>query len=113
VETKRSYSYKDIVALESKNLYGSMGKMIQSTKKTSERATFGSADRNDSKKVLEPFKMAEIDNIGKTSKGPGAYLPPRYVLENGEVIETKDPTEKFKYHQVLSALYSPLAASFR
>lgn len=69
-----------------------MGKMISSTKKSSERATFGSAERKDSKKVFEPFKMAEIDNIGKESKGPGAYLPPRYVLQNGEVIETKDPT---------------------
>jgi hypothetical protein len=45
--------------------------------------------------------MAEIENIGKESKGPGAYLPPRYVLENGEVIETKDPTDKFKYHEVV------------
>lgn len=34
-ETKRSYSYKDIVNLESKNLYSSMGKMLQSTKRTS------------------------------------------------------------------------------
>jgi hypothetical protein len=42
-ETKRSYSYRDIVNLESKNLYGSMGKMIDSTRKTSERATFGTS----------------------------------------------------------------------
>jgi hypothetical protein len=42
-----------------------MGKMIQSTKKSSERATFGTAERKDSKKVIEPFKMAEIDNVGK------------------------------------------------
>jgi hypothetical protein len=39
--------------------------MIQSTKKSSERATFGTAERKDSKKVIEPFKMAEIDNVGK------------------------------------------------
>lgn len=42
-----------------------MGKMIESTKKSSGRATFGTAERKNSKKVLEPFKMAEIDNIGK------------------------------------------------
>jgi len=29
-----------------------MGKMLMSTKKTSERATFGTAERKDSKKVL-------------------------------------------------------------
>ncbi len=51
--------------LESKNLYGSIGKMIDSTKKSSERATFGTSERKDSKKVLEPFKMAVIDNVGK------------------------------------------------
>jgi|LakMenE18May11ns_1017448.scaffolds.fasta_scaffold8536517_1 hypothetical protein len=42
-----------------------MGKMLLSHKKSSERATFGSAERKDSKKVMEPFKMAEIENIGK------------------------------------------------
>ena len=37
-----------------------MGKMILSNKKSNERATFGKAERNESKKVLEPFRMAEI-----------------------------------------------------
>jgi hypothetical protein len=37
--------------------------------------------------------MAEIDNMGKDSKGPGAYLPPRFTMEDGKVIEGKDPTE--------------------
>lgn len=79
-KTKKSFSYHDIVNLESKNLYSSVGKMIDSTKPTAYRTTFGKSERKDSKKVLEPFKMAEIENIGKESKGPGAYLPPRYTL---------------------------------
>lgn len=101
-KTKRSYSYQDITKLEAKNLYSSMGKMIESRKPTSNRATFGKAERKETKKVLEPFRMAEIDNIGKESKGPGAYLPPRHVLANGELIETKDPTEKMKYPETAS-----------
>ena len=91
-KVKRSFSYQDIVNLESKNLYSSVGKMINSQKPTAYRATFGKAERKDSKKVLEPAKMAEIDNIGSATKGPGAYLPPRYVLDNGATIETKNPT---------------------
>ena len=66
--------------------------MINSQKPTASRATFGKAERNQVKKVLEPAKMAEIDNIGTATKGPGSYLPPRYTLENGETIENKDPT---------------------
>ena len=89
---KKNYSYKDLVNLELKNLYGSMGKMIDSNKKSSSRATFGKAERSNSNKVLEPFKMAERDNYGRESKGPSAYLPPRYTLQNGETIETKDPS---------------------
>ncbi len=54
--------------------------MLSSQKPTSHRATFGKSERKDSKKVLEPFRIAEIENIGKESKGPAAYLPPRYVL---------------------------------
>lgn len=44
--------------------------------------------------------MAELDNYGKATKGPGAYLPPRYVLEDGKTIETTNPTEKFQYNSV-------------
>ena len=77
---KRSYSYKDIINLESKNLYSSVGKMVSSQKPTASRATFGKAERKEAKKVLEPARMAEIDNLGKTSKGPGAYLPPRHMF---------------------------------
>lgn len=86
--------------------------MIDSTKPTAYRTTFGKSERKESKKVLEPFKMAEIENVGKEGKGPGAYLPPRYVLENGETIESKDPTEKYKYHQVRHALLSHPATKF-
>ena len=82
-KVKRSYSYRDIVNLESKNLYSSVGKMINSTKPSASRTTFGKAPRSQVKKVIEPAKMAEIDNIGTATKGPGTYLPPRYVLENG------------------------------
>jgi hypothetical protein len=66
--------------MKSPNLYSSIGKMLSSQKPTSQRATFGKSERKDSKKVLEPFRMAEIENVGKESKGPAAYLPPRYVL---------------------------------
>jgi hypothetical protein len=51
-KTKRTYSYSDILDLQSKNLYSSMGNMIDSKKPTSYRATFGKAERNSSKKVL-------------------------------------------------------------
>ena len=57
--------------------------MVNSQKPSASRATFGRSERKDSKKVLEPARMAERDNVGKEGKGPGAYLPPRYVLENG------------------------------
>ena len=86
LKKKKTYTYNDIVNLESKNLYSSMGKMIDSNKKSSSKATFGKAERSKSNKVLEPFRMAERDNYGKESKGPSAYLPPRYTLETGEVI---------------------------
>ncbi len=33
-KTKRSYSYQDIINLESKNLYSSVGKMLDSRKPT-------------------------------------------------------------------------------
>lgn len=56
--------------------------------------------------------MAEIENIGKESKGPGTYLPPKYVLENGETIESKDPTEKYKYNQVIHSLISLPATKY-
>lgn len=36
--------------------------------------------------------MAELQNFGKEGKGPATYLPPRFVLENGETIQAKDPT---------------------
>lgn len=64
-KTNRSYSYQDIVNLESKNLYSSVGKMIDSTRPTAHRATFGKAERKEAKKVLEPFRMAERENYGK------------------------------------------------
>lgn len=51
-KVKRSYSYQDIINLESKNLYSSVGKMINSQKPTAYRATFGKAERGSSKKVL-------------------------------------------------------------
>lgn len=54
--------------------------MINSQKPSSYRATFGKAERGQVKKVMEPAKMAEIDNVGTATKGPGSYLPPRYVL---------------------------------
>jgi hypothetical protein len=60
-----------------------MGKMIDSKKPTSKRATFGKAERDSQRKVVEPFKMAEHDNYGKEGKGPAAYLPPSYTLLNG------------------------------
>jgi len=40
---KRSFSYQDIVNLESKNLYSSVGKMLNSQKPSAPRATFGKA----------------------------------------------------------------------
>lgn len=44
--------------------------------------------------------MAERDNFGRATKGPGAYLP-RHVIENGKtIIESADPTEKFQYNSV-------------
>jgi|JI6StandDraft_1071083.scaffolds.fasta_scaffold106740_1 hypothetical protein len=52
VKTKRAFSYGDLVNLESKNLYSSVGKMIDSRKPSSFRATFGTSERKDSKKVL-------------------------------------------------------------
>lgn len=99
-KVKRSYSYQDIVNLESKNLYSSVGKMINSQKPTAYRATFGKAERKDAKKVIEPAKMAELDNFGRATKGPGAYLPPRYEVDDGKTIEMADPTEKFQYKTV-------------
>ena len=54
--------------------------MINSQKPTSYRTTFGKSERKELKKVMQPAKMAERDNIGSATKGPGAYLPPRYVL---------------------------------
>jgi len=39
--------------------------MIDSKKPSSSRATFGKSERKEAKKVLEPFRMAEIENIGK------------------------------------------------
>ena len=42
-----------------------MGKVIDSNKKSSSQATFGKAQRSQSNKVLEPFRMAERDNYGK------------------------------------------------
>lgn len=63
-----------------------MGRMLTSQKPTAQRATFGKSERKDAKKVLEPFRMAELENIGKEGKGPAAYLPPRSVLSNGQTI---------------------------
>lgn len=49
---KKDYTHEDILDLKPKNLYSSMGKMIDSNKPSASRATFGKAERKDSKKVL-------------------------------------------------------------
>lgn len=55
--------------------------------------------------MLEPSKISARNNFGKEGKGPGAYLPPRFPLENGEVVEIRDQSEHLKFKAVWHIQY--------
>lgn len=50
---KRSYSYYDIIRMESKQIYSSIGEMIDSKKPTAPKYGFGTSDRKNRKKVFD------------------------------------------------------------
>jgi hypothetical protein len=50
---KRSYSYYDIVKMESKQIYSSIGEMIDSKKPTAPCYGFGTSDRKMRKKMFD------------------------------------------------------------
>ena len=45
--------------------------------------------------------MARVDSSGKLGLGPAAYLPPRYTLTDGQIIEGKNPANDLQYNSVL------------
>lgn len=50
--TKRSYSYNDILKMQTDSAYTSIGKVLPSQKPSAARATFGSAERKTFNKLM-------------------------------------------------------------
>ena len=50
--TKRSYSYQDIIKMQTDSAYTSMGKTVLSQKPSAARATFGTAEKSKQVKLM-------------------------------------------------------------
>jgi|JI6StandDraft_1071083.scaffolds.fasta_scaffold05095_5 hypothetical protein len=72
---KRSYSYFDIIKMESKQIYSSIGEMLDSKKPTAPKYGFGTSDRKIRKKQYDGEAIAKIDLAGQIGNGPASYFP--------------------------------------
>ena len=50
--TKRSYSYNDLIKMQTDSAYTTIGKVIPSQKPSAPRATFGHSERKNLQKLL-------------------------------------------------------------
>lgn len=60
------YTYRDLVQFENQNTYSSIGKMIQSTKPTSAKYSFGSATREKQERIFQNKEMSKTQFLGKS-----------------------------------------------
>lgn len=101
---KRSYSYYDIIKMESKQIYSSIGDMLDSRKPTAPKYGFGTTDRKTRKKQYDGEDIAKIDLAGQIGNGPASYFPTQEVLVRSDstklVVERGNPTDKFKFASV-------------
>lgn len=87
--TKRSYSYGDLIKMQSDSAYTSMGKVVPSQKPSAARATFGLSERSNSKKLASEKPIMQVVVGGKEGNGPASYFPSSRE-GNGKVKYTTD-----------------------
>jgi hypothetical protein len=101
---QRSYSYYDIVKMESKQIYSSIGEMLDSKKITAPCYGFGTSDRKMRKKMFDGEQIAKIDLAGQIGNGPASYFPSQELVIKEDrtklVLNRENPVEKFKYASV-------------
>lgn len=51
-QTKRSYSYNDLIKMQTYSAYTTIGKVIPSQKPSAPRATFGHSERKNMQKLI-------------------------------------------------------------
>ncbi len=76
---KKTYTYNDIIKMQSTSPYTTIGEVIPSHMVTAPRAIFGTADKTTQAKMLAEERFMKTITGGKEGVGPAAYLPSRYT----------------------------------
>ena len=82
------FTSKDVILIENSQAFSSLGKMIDSKKKTEPMYRFGTSDRQKMEKVFITKQLSKAQFLGKTGPGP-VYDP------NIEKIVRKAPEWSF------------------
>lgn len=71
-----NYAAKDFIILENPQVYSSIGKMVDSKKKTEPMFGFGTSDRQKMEKVFATKQLSKTQFLGKI--GPGPVYDPKF-----------------------------------
>jgi len=69
-QTKKVYTYQDLIQFQSSEVYSSIGKMRVSTKSSAPAYGFGTADRKQQAKVFTSKDLCKTQFVGTISPGP-------------------------------------------
>lgn len=115
-----NFTATDTLIIENPQTYSSIGKMIDSKKKTEPIYGFGTSDRKKADKVFTTKQLSKIQFLGKTGPGP-VYSP------NIEVCKKKMPEysfgtdirnalnikEKYDHYRIVDKYSDPNAADLK
>lgn len=102
------FTVKDVVILENPQIYSSLGRMINSNKRTEPAYGFGTSNRQKTEKVFATKQLSKAQFLGKTGPGP-VYTPafekckpaaPQYSFGN-DARNTLDIKAKYDHYGIV------------
>lgn len=115
-----NYAFKDIAVLENPQVYSSLGKMANSTKRTEPMHGFGTSTRNNMDKIFTSKQLLKTQFLGKTGPGP-IYNPtidsckdkaPEWSFGT-DIRNSLNIKEKYDHYRILDKFSDPNAADLK